>query len=87
MTALRQRMIEDMQIRNLSSSTQRAYVDFARHFGQSPAVLGPEETPRRLRTRRPTRQRQDRTEPHYTRVDCRSSGGFVNREQPGASFA
>lgn len=32
-----------MQIRNLSSSTQRAYVDFARHFGQSLAVLGPEE--------------------------------------------
>jgi hypothetical protein len=47
MTSLRQRMLEDMQIRSLSSSTQRAYVEhvarFARHFGQSPARLGPEE--------------------------------------------
>ena len=47
MTSLRQRMLEDMQIRNLSSSTQRAYVEhvarFARHFGRSPAALGPEE--------------------------------------------
>jgi site-specific recombinase XerD len=40
-------MLEDMQIRNLASSTQRAYVEhvsrFARHFGRSPARLGPEE--------------------------------------------
>ena len=47
MTALRQRMLEDMQVRNLSPHTQRAYVEnvskFARHFGRSPAVLGPEE--------------------------------------------
>lgn len=47
MTPLRQRMLEDMQIRNLASSTQRAYVEhvarFARHFGRSPALLGPEE--------------------------------------------
>jgi integrase/recombinase XerD len=47
MTPLRQRMLEDMQVRNLSPHTQRAYVEnvakFARHFGQSPAVLGPEE--------------------------------------------
>ena len=47
MTPLRQRMLEDMQVRNLSSNTQRAYIDnvarFARHFGRSPAVLGPEE--------------------------------------------
>jgi site-specific recombinase XerD len=47
MTALRQRMLEDMQIRNLASATQRAYVEhvarFARHFGRSPALLGPEE--------------------------------------------
>jgi len=42
MTPLRQRMLEDMQIRHLAASTQRAYVEhvarFARHFGQSPAV-------------------------------------------------
>ena len=47
MTPLRQRMLEDMQIRHLASSTQRAYVEhvasFARHFGRSPALLGPEE--------------------------------------------
>ena len=47
MTALRQRMLEDMQVRNLSPLTQRAYVEhvarFARHFGRSPAVLGSEE--------------------------------------------
>lgn len=47
MTPLRQRMCEDMQVRNLSPLTQRAYVEhvarFARHFGQSPAGLGPEQ--------------------------------------------
>jgi integrase/recombinase XerD len=40
-------MLEDMQVRNLSPHTQRSYLEqvsrFARHFGQSPAVLGPEE--------------------------------------------
>ena len=47
MTSLRQRMLEDMQVRNLSPLTQRSYVEhvsrFARHFGRSPARLGPEE--------------------------------------------
>ena len=47
MTALRQRKLEDMQIRNLAPATQRAYVEhvsrFARHVGRSPALLGPEE--------------------------------------------
>lgn len=47
MTILRQRMIEDMQVRNLSSSTRDTYLLqvslFARHFHKSPAVLGPEE--------------------------------------------
>jgi len=40
MTSLRQRMIEDMQIRNLAVHTQNTYVlqvsMFARHFGNSP---------------------------------------------------
>jgi site-specific recombinase XerD len=40
-------MIEDMQLRNLSSSTRDTYLLqvslFARHFRKSPAVLGPEE--------------------------------------------
>src|SRR5437870_13903337 len=47
MTILRQRMIEDMQVRNLSSSTRDTYLLqvslFARHFRKSPTMLGPEE--------------------------------------------
>ena len=44
MTALRRRMIEDMNIRNLSPVTQRCYLHavtrFARHFNSSPDRLG-----------------------------------------------
>src|SRR5271154_756059 len=40
MTVLRQRMTEDMQVRNLSPHTQASYLQqvslFARHFGKSP---------------------------------------------------
>jgi len=47
MTTLRQRMTEDMQIRNLSAHTQKSYKQqvsqFARHFNKSPELLGPEE--------------------------------------------
>jgi integrase/recombinase XerD len=47
MTTLRRRMIEDMQVRNLSLHTQDAYVQqvsqFARHFNRSPELLGLEE--------------------------------------------
>jgi site-specific recombinase XerD len=47
MTSIRQRMTEDMQVRNLSPHTQVSYVQqvslFARHFNKSPEVLGPEE--------------------------------------------
>ena len=47
MTILRQRMSEDMQVRNFSQNTQLSYLQqvslFARHFGKSPDVLGPEE--------------------------------------------
>jgi len=47
MTSLRQRMLEDMQVRNFSPHTQDSYTQqvsrFARHFGRSPAELGPEE--------------------------------------------
>ena len=46
MTPLRQRMTEDMQVRNLSRRTQSCYLQhlslFARHFRKSPDLLGPE---------------------------------------------
>ena len=46
-SALRQRMIEDMIIRNLSRATQQSYVyavaRFSRHFNSSPDCLGMEE--------------------------------------------
>ena len=47
MTPLRRRMAEDMAIRNLSPHTQASYIGqvslFARHFGKSPELLGPEQ--------------------------------------------
>lgn len=47
MTPLRQRFLEDMQLRNFSPLTLEAYVGqvahFAEHFGRSPDELGSEE--------------------------------------------
>lgn len=47
MTPLRQRMIEDMQIRNLAPKTQASYLlqisSFAQYLGQSPEQLGPDQ--------------------------------------------
>ena len=47
MTPLRQRMTEDMQVRNLAQNTQMSYVQqvsqFARYFNKSPELLGPED--------------------------------------------
>jgi len=43
MTSLRQRMTEDMQVRNLALNTQISYLQqvslFARHFNKSPEAL------------------------------------------------
>ncbi|HEX9569593.1 MAG TPA: tyrosine-type recombinase/integrase [Rhodospirillales bacterium] len=47
MTPLRRRMIDDLKVRNLSPSTQQAYVyavaKFSRHFGRPPDQLGAAE--------------------------------------------
>ena len=47
MASLRQRMTEDMQVRNLAPNTQMSYMQqvslFARHFNRSPETLGPED--------------------------------------------
>ena len=47
MTKLRQRMLDDMRVRNLARNTQLSYLQqvsaFANFFHQSPAKLGPEE--------------------------------------------
>ena len=47
MTLLRQRMIEDLRIRNYSPRTVDVYVSrvarYAEHYGRSPATLGPED--------------------------------------------
>ena len=47
MTPLRQRMLEDMQLRHYSPLTMHCYLrcvaECARHFGASPAHLGPEQ--------------------------------------------
>jgi integrase/recombinase XerD len=47
MTSLRQRMVEDMQLRGLSEETQEAYVravrQLAEHYGKSPQRISDEE--------------------------------------------
>lgn len=47
MTPLRQRFVDDLRVRNRSPRTIQTYAScvaqFARHFGRSPELLGPEE--------------------------------------------
>ena len=47
MTPLRQRFVDDLRVRNYAPRTIEAYVSgvarFARHFGRSPDLLGPQE--------------------------------------------
>ena len=46
MTALRQRMLENLQVRNYALRTIAAYIrsvaELAKHFGKSPELLGAE---------------------------------------------
>jgi hypothetical protein len=46
MTELRRKMLEELQLRNYSPHTQRAYIrcvaDYAKHFNAAPDQLGPE---------------------------------------------
>ena len=50
MTASRQRMIDQMQRRNLTAATQRSYIfwvhELAKYYHQSPDQLGPDEVER-----------------------------------------
>jgi integrase/recombinase XerD len=52
MTPLRQRMLEELQLRNLSEATSHTYLGvverFAKHFGASPAKLGSDHVRRYL---------------------------------------
>ena len=47
MTPLRQRLVDDLRLRNYSPRTIEIYVAhvarFAKHFGRSPDLLGPDE--------------------------------------------
>ncbi len=47
MTSLRQRMLEDLRIRNYAPTTVECYIrsvaEFAKHFNKPPDELGPEE--------------------------------------------
>ena len=52
MTPLRQRMLEELQLRKLSETTIHTYLRlverFAKHFGASPTQLGPDHVRRYL---------------------------------------
>ena len=87
MPPLRQRMLEDMPLRNFLAHTMRAYLhcvaDFARHFRTSPAHLGPAQgrtSPRFLGQEKPRPwllPGQPRTRPLTTRAVyslCRDAG-------------
>ena len=58
MTPLRQRLVDDLKLRNYSPRTIEAYVagvaKFAKHFGRAPDQFGPEE----LRAFQPLLERQ-----------------------------
>ena len=53
MTPLRKRMLDELQLRNLSVNTVERYTSavqqFARYFGKSPEKLGPEQVHEYLR--------------------------------------
>jgi len=87
MTPLRQRLLEDMPIRNLASSTPRAYVEhvsrFVRHFGRSPARLGPEE----IRADQSMAARPSESRDHGRVSGDRHDAGVRLGEPPGCAPA
>ena len=70
MSPLRQRMIEDMTIRNLSPATQQSYIyaiaKFSRHFGCSPDRLNLEQ----VRAYQLHLIKQKRSWSHINQVAC-----------------
>ena len=72
MTVLRQRMTEDMQVRNLSPHTQASYLQqvslFARYFGMSPDAL----TPEHIRTSNLPHEREE-AGPQFNPYGCRGA--------------
>lgn len=80
---LRQRIIEDMTLRNFSPATQQSYVyavaNFSRHFGRPPNALGSEE----VRTYLLHLTQQKRSWSHINQVACALRFFFgITLEQP-----
>jgi integrase/recombinase XerD len=96
MSPLRQRMIEDMTVRNLSPATQQSYIyavaKFSRHFSAPPTRLGPEQ----VRAYQLHLIGQKRSRSHVNQVACAlrflygvtlgqtdAAGHIVNGREPG----
>jgi hypothetical protein len=79
MNPLRRRMIEDMQVRNLSPATQRCYVHavakFAQHFNRSPDRLGLAEV-------RAIKSTSPRPAPHGPASTWRCAPAFLAQPHP-----
>ena len=97
MTPLRQRMSDDMQVGNLAPHTQRSYLQqvsqFARHFGKSPELLGPDEisgpissiSPKTDAFRPARSWSRSRPSASSTRLPSGEIGTSTKRSRPAAS--